>query len=139
MNTRILMTASAGMLAAAGLLLSFIPAEVLPFFDLPSTPTLQLLLQVLGGLYFGYGMLNWMAKASLLGGIYNRPIAIANFAHFFIAGLALMKGVLASPAAPTALWGIALIYCLFSVCFGLVLFRHPLPETKPEPKVTTKA
>ena len=36
-------------------------------------------------------MLNWMAKGTLIGGIYNKPIAIGNFTHFTIGGLALIK------------------------------------------------
>ena len=32
-----------------------------------------------------------MAKESLIGGIYNRPIAIGNFMHFAVGAMALIK------------------------------------------------
>jgi len=40
---------------------------------------------------FGFAMINWTAKTSLLGWIYGRPIPIGNFAHYAIAALALLK------------------------------------------------
>ena len=45
-------------------------------------------MQIIGSLYFALAILNWMSKGSFIGGIYNRPIAIANLTHFVIAGLA---------------------------------------------------
>ena len=71
-------------------------------------------------------MLNWMVKHSLIGGIYNKPIALANFAHFMIGGLALIKETLSSTELPIAITIIALIYLVFGILHGLILFRHPL-------------
>ena len=60
-----------------------------------------------------------MSKASLIGGIYNRPIALANWTHFFIAVLALIKGVLANPSLSYVIWSIAIIYSIFAILFGI--------------------
>jgi len=51
---------------------------------------------LLGALYVDFAMLNWMVKGSLIGNIYNRPVAVANFTHFLVGGLALAKGVMGS-------------------------------------------
>jgi hypothetical protein len=126
MNTKYLMTASAIFLGTAGILLTFIPEEILKSFGLEATKPLQLLVQIIGALYFGFGMLNWMTKSSLIGGIYNRPIAVANFTHFFIAGLALIKGLISGPVLPTTILVSGIVYFIFAVLFGITLFRHPL-------------
>lgn len=89
----------------------------------------MLLVQVIGGLYFGYSMLNWMTKGNLIGGIYNRPIAIGNFTHFLVAGLAIVKSLLSNPEQPKALWVVGTIYVIFGLLFAVILFRHPISST----------
>jgi uncharacterized membrane protein len=130
MNTKILMTTNALTLLTVGLILTFLPDEILKYCDLENTGLLRILLQIIGALYFGFGMLNWMSKSGIIGGIYNRPIAVANFTHFFIAGLALIKGIMADPGLPKTLWIVSCIYLIFAISFGIVLFRHPLTEKK---------
>ncbi|MBH50882.1 MAG: hypothetical protein CMG70_02810 [Candidatus Marinimicrobia bacterium] len=130
MNTKSLMTSSAIILALIGISLIFFPKEILDYFELSTSDTLELLMQIIGSFYFAFAMLNWMSKGSLIGGIYNRPIALANWAHFFIAGLALIKGVLANPSLSYVIWSIAIIYSIFAILFGIVLFKHPVSENK---------
>ena len=125
-NTKLIMTASALLLAILGLSLTFLATEVANYVLLNSTITFQLIIQVLGALYVAFAMLNWMAKGSVTGGIYNRPITIANFTHFFIGGLAIIKGLMNHPELPWAIWIIAGLYSVFAVLFGIVLFRSPI-------------
>ena len=68
-------------------------------------------------------MTNWMARGSLMGGIYNRPLAVGNVAHFTIGALALAKAALRSPNS--VLVGATLVYAVLAVAFGAVLFRSP--------------
>lgn len=130
MNTKSLMTSSAIILALIGISLIFFPKEILDYFELSTSDTLELLMQIIGSFYFAFAMLNWMSKGSLIGGIYNRPIALANWTHFFIAVLALIKGVLANPSLSYVIWSIAIIYSIFAILFGIVLFKHPVSENK---------
>ena len=78
MNTKSLMTLSAIILALIGISLIFLPKEILDYLELSVSETLQLLMQIIGSLYFAFAILNWMSKGSLIGGIYGRPIAMAN-------------------------------------------------------------
>ena len=128
MNTKSLMTLSAMILALIGISLIFLPKEILDYLELSVSETLQLLMQIIGSLYFALAILNWMSKGSFIGGIYNRPIAMANLTHFVIAGLALIKGILANPSLSYVIWSIGIIYSIFSICFGIVAFRHPVSE-----------
>ena len=130
MNTKSLMTLSAIILALIGISLIFLPKEILDYFELSVSDTLELLMQIIGSFYFAFAMLNWMSKGSIIGGIYNRPIAITNLTHFVIAGLALIKGVLANPSLSYIIWSIAIIYSIFAILFGIVVFNHPVSENK---------
>jgi len=81
MNTKSLMTLSAMILALIGISLIFLPNEILDYLQLSVSETLQLLMQIIGSLYFALAILNWMSKGSFIGRIYNRPIAMANLTH----------------------------------------------------------
>jgi hypothetical protein len=129
MNTKIIMTISSIILGATGVILTFAPDMVLRNLNIDTNPTSILLGQVIGGLYFGYSMLNWMTKESLIGGIYNRPVAIANFTHFLIAGLSIIKRLISDPGLPKALWVAGAVYLVFGLLFILILFRHPINST----------
>ena len=122
--TRLLMGASALALGLLGFLGSFMPDRVLGWLNAPASPALMLLVQVLGALYLGFAILNWMARGNLIGGIYSRPVAIGNLLHFVSGGLAMIK-LLARAPELQALWALALIYAIFAACFAVVLFRHP--------------
>ena len=126
MNTKYIMTASAVVMGLAGVALIFMPAEILTYFAQGNlAKTEVVILQLLGALYFGFAMVNWMSKSNLIGGIYGRPIAIGNFSHFMIAALALVKaGSIQQPLLLIA----ATIYSLFTISFILILFTHPIKE-----------
>ena len=128
MNTKSLMTLSALTLALIGISLIFLPKEILDYLELSVSETLQLLMQIIGSFYFAFAILNWMSKGSIIGGIYNRPIAMANLTHFVIAGLALIKGIVANPSLSYVIWSIAIIYSIFAILYGIVAFRHPVSE-----------
>ena len=83
------MTASALVMGALGLAATFLPQEIAAY--LGASTTLPLLIQILGALYLGFAMLNWMARTSLIGGIYSRPVASGNLVHFVVGALALAK------------------------------------------------
>ena len=125
MNTKLLMTASAIILLVGGIVLTFMPQEILNFFGVEATKPLQILVQIIGALYFAFGMQNWMTKSNLMGGIYARPIVVSNLTHFLVAGLALIKGLISNPALPGIVWIIGIIYSIFAIFFGLLLQRNP--------------
>ena len=128
MNTKLIMTASAITAGLMGILLTFAPAEASAFLGWNNEQAI--ILQLLGAAYFAFGMINWTAKANLIGGIYGRPIAIGNFTHYVIGALALIKVV--SKSYSVALIVLTLIYVAFAVLFGLIFFTHPRLRTTSE-------
>jgi hypothetical protein len=121
MNTKILMASSAFVMAALGVAATFLPQEIIASLGGGGGRMLPLLVQVLGATYLGFAMLNWMAKESLIGGIYSRPVSMGNFLHFAVAGIALVKAVVAGERA-VAVLVCAAIYVVFAVAFGAVVF-----------------
>jgi len=75
--------------------------------------------QIAGALYFGFAILNWTAKGTLLGGIYGRPIVLANFTHFAIGAITLLK--VPGQTEAGLLVGVV-AYSVFAAWFGYVLF-----------------
>ena len=127
MNTKILMSASAIILAVIGVLLSFLPHEILEYAHVSSVSGLPLILQLLGAAYLGFAMLNWMARGNLIGGIYSRPIAIGNLMHFLVGGMALLKTASANSDS-IELWMAAAVYTIFAILYARVTFTHPIRE-----------
>jgi hypothetical protein len=125
MNTKLIMTLSAVTMAVIGIGLTFFPAEILQGLAVGSSTPLLIILQLLGALYFGFAMLNWMTKGAVIGGIYNKPVSVANAAHFLIGGLALIKALINNPGSPCFLWALGCVYLVFAVCFGIIFNRHP--------------
>ena len=115
------MASSALFMAALGLAATFLPQEIIASLGGGTVRPLPLLVQVLGALYLAFAMLNWMAKESLIGGIYSRPVSMGNFLHFAIAGIAMVKAVAAGERAVTILVCTA-IYAVFAIAFGAVVF-----------------
>ncbi len=128
MNTRVIMTLSALLLGVAGIALSFLPGETLRYINVGAETFPRLLVQTLGAVYFAFAMLNWMTRESIIGGIYNRPVTVANFTHFFMAGIALVKGLTSDRDLPVLIWVVAFIYSILAIVFGMLLFRHPAKQ-----------
>lgn len=127
MNTKLLMSISAIVLGAAGVLLIFMPDEIARLLNF--TQSAPIILPILGALYFGYAMLNWTAKANLIGGIYGRPIAIGNLTHFFIGALTFVKLVVHHNNG-MFVWVCTIIYLTFALLFGRVFFTNPSANKK---------
>ena len=124
MQTRLLMSASAIVMAVLGLIATFAPQETLAALGSTSDGLAVLLVQVAGALYLGWAMANWMSRANLIGGIYNRPVALGNFLHCSVVALASLKLLIVGHRPPVLVGG-AVVYAAFCVWFGLVLFTHP--------------
>lgn len=123
MNTKLLMRLSALFTLGLGALASFMPQEVAAHFGArPDVPAV-LLIQIAGALYLGFAILNWMAKDVPIGGIYSRPVAVGNFLHFGVVTLTLDKALASGHRTNEILAG-AVLYSLFAIWFGLVLFTR---------------
>jgi hypothetical protein len=115
------MTLSAALNAALGVAASFLPQEILNYAGAAADPFTVSVIQIAGALYIGFALLNWSARGALLGGIYGRPIVLANFAHFAVAAIMLVKLVLSGEHGAAVLAG-TVVYAIVAVWFSAVLF-----------------
>ena len=125
-NTKMILKSSALLMGFAGLMLTFFPQEIATeILQMEDSRTMHFLLQVIGAMFFAMGLLNWMSKNSLIGGIYNRPIAIANMTHFLMVGITLAKLLLTQGSGNTISWVTLALYLAFAAAFVLLLFKSP--------------
>jgi hypothetical protein len=126
----LLLVLSAVFYFAGALALLFAPEELLTLAGAPPSTLDTALLQALGSALFGFAMLNWMSRHSRIGGIFGRPILVANLAH--TASAALLLGHIAIRASLSAPLTVALtLYSALAVAFGLKLSARP---TAADPK-----
>jgi hypothetical protein len=129
-----LMRASAVMLGALGAAATFLPREILVHAGAAPMGPSMVLVQLAGALYLGFAMLNWMAQGNIIGGIYSRPVAIGNLAHFTIGGLGLIKFLIAGPNSIELMVGAA-AYAGFAALFAYLVFGYS-PHS-PDPSAET--
>jgi hypothetical protein len=128
-NTKLVLAASAVLLGAAGIASTFAPHELLNAAGIAPTGILAILVQLLGATWFAFAMVNWAARGSLIGGIYNRPVAIGNLTHFVIGALALVKFVLAGERHTIVIVAAA-VYAVLAIAFAMVFFRSPVASAQ---------
>jgi hypothetical protein len=117
--------ASAGFLLLGGLALLFASDVILPRL-VPGFPRAGAWLgQLLAAAWLAVGALNWLSRSSLLGGIYGRPVVLANLVLYFVATTVLSK-IVVGRDAPPALRAAAVPIVVFAVVYGWLLFRGPL-------------
>jgi hypothetical protein len=125
MNTKTLMTISAIFLAVNGFGFTFFPNEISVLLINDDNHIFILILQILGALYLGFSILNWMSKTNLIGGIYSKPLLIGNLLHFFTASMALIKLTFKVETNLQLIFSYTIIYSLFTLFFGYVFFTNP--------------
>lgn len=131
MNARLTtatITVFAVVLMGGGVALTFLPEEIGSAVFGPDAP--GIVLAVLGGALFGLGLLNWMTRRAPIGGIYGRPVLMANLVHFTVAGLALLRMALDEPVG-VGFWAITLVYLAGLAFYGLLLFKGPADPLSP--------
>ncbi|WP_234572558.1 hypothetical protein [Rhodohalobacter sp. 614A] len=87
-----IMVASGILNGILGIVLTFLPQEIGGWLGLASeTEAGVLAFQLLGGALFGLGLINYMGRNAILGGIYGKPILLGNMVFHFIAALDLIR------------------------------------------------
>jgi hypothetical protein len=130
MKTKPLMTISAIFLAIIGILLSFLPKEIANYLDVELNVITILFLKMLSALYLGFAILNWMAKGTLIGGIYNKPIAIGNLMHFGVGAIALVKIASNIQTQSVIIISLTAMYVIFALLFAYIFRTNPTKTKK---------
>lgn len=119
------MVASSTCLGAAGIACLFAPAESAAMLGRAGAD--PLIIQLLGSFYLALGYANWMARGSMIGGIYARPLSMLNFCHFLIGALVLAKEISPAEGFNPAHVVVTMVYVAFTVVFTLMLYGYLEP------------
>jgi hypothetical protein len=133
-NSRFIMVASSVCLAIAGITCLFLPSETMALLGMPANN--YLIVQILGALYLGFAAANWTARGSMIGGIYARPISVANFFHFIV-GASILAKEISNGYLNAAYIAVTLAYLVFAILFTLLLFGR-IERAKQPDSVHTK-
>ncbi|MFT4805972.1 MAG: hypothetical protein ACI9YE_003202, partial [Psychroserpens sp.] len=104
---------------------SFLPNEIIDYLNIEPNIISTLFLKIMSALYLGFGILNWMAKGTLIGGIYNRPIAIGNLMHFGVGAIALVKAATNIQTHSEIIISLTIVYMIFALLFVYVFRANP--------------
>ncbi|SIT92817.1 multidrug DMT transporter permease [Edaphobacillus lindanitolerans] len=124
MKTKWLLSSSAVMMGVLGLAGTFIPEEIAKALGVDPSPVILIFLQIIGGLYLGFAMLNWFTRSARIGGIYNKPVVLGNLMHYIVVFFALFRQLAEQFHFLFAI--LAVLYLGFAVWFTLVLRSNPL-------------
>lgn len=117
-TTRLVLGASALALGALGVILLFLPVEASEVLGWRGGEAAT---SVAAGGLLAVAILDWTGRGAIYGGIYGRPIVLANLVLALTAGLALLRVQLSSPGAPTIGWIPVVILGLHGIAFSLLL------------------
>ena len=124
MKTKWLLSSSAVIMGLLGLTGTFIPEEISTILGIDPSPITLILLQIIGGLYLGFAMLNWFTRSALIGGIYNKPVVLGNLIHYIVVFFALIRQLAEQFHFIVVI--LTIVYFGFGVWFALVMRSNPL-------------
>ena len=125
MKTKLLMTSSALFCGIIGTLLLFLPIEIAEYLGVEPTIITILFLKILSAIYLGFGILNWTAKGTLIGGIYNKPIVLGNLLHFAVGAIELIKVISSIQTHREIIIFLTVFYVIFALLFAYVIKTNP--------------
>ena len=120
--TRMLQTLSAATLGACGIVTLFAPEVFLSVIGLAEV-TPHWPIQLLSAAWLALAIFDWMTLGFAMGGIYGRPVVMTNFTHYFVAALSSLRPALLTGHVGAI--GLTLIFGIFAVAYGLLLFSSP--------------
>jgi hypothetical protein len=117
-RTSVFVTLVAVLYLGLGVVILFLPESVSA--HVAGIAVASLSAQLYGAAVMGLGATNWIARRSLLGGIYGRALVTGNFIHAGAATLVLLRPTIASGSP--RLWIAFAVALLLAIGFGWLLF-----------------
>lgn len=117
-------TVSALVLAAGGIALLFASDEILPRAMPGITVGTAVLGQLVAAGWLAVAGLNWNQRHMIVGGIYGRPLVLANFALYVVTAFSLAHPAMAG-GAPRAFGPLAVLFGVLALVYTMLLLRGP--------------
>lgn len=125
MNTKLLQSVSSVFLGVIAFFCILISDLSLKLFEVPVKDYSILMIQILGGLFLGFSVANWVSRTILIGGIYGRAIYMGNLTHFLIGGIALLNWNVSNNFPTIASLVVLIVYLSFAFLYSLNLVLNP--------------
>lgn len=106
----------------AGLGMLFVPDAFLTF-EASGASDADVVAQLVGAAFIGFGAANWIARAAPLGGIYGRAVVVGNQAFSLIGSLILLTNIPTDP--PAGFWLVLLLLVSAAILHGSLLIKRP--------------
>ena len=106
----------------AGLGMLFVPDAFLTF-EASDASDANVVAQLVGAAFIGFGAANWIARAAPLGGIYGRAVVVGNQAFSLIGSLILLTNIPTDP--PAGFWLVLLLLVSAAILHGSLLIKRP--------------
>lgn len=106
----------------AGLGMLFVPDAFLTF-EAGDASDADVVAQLVGAAFIGFGAANWIARAAPLGGIYGRAVVVGNQAFSLIGSLILLTNIPTDP--PAGFWLVLLLLVSAAILHGSLLIKRP--------------
>jgi hypothetical protein len=116
---------SAILLFTAGLGMLFLPDELLPMIQPDYPLSAAWVGQLMGSGWLALAALNWLNRGAVIGGIYQRPVVIANLTLYFISGGSLVPFAIRSDFQPT-LTVACIVALVMAGAYAYALRKGPL-------------
>ena len=117
-----LMVGSALALGVLGMICLFFPDEVAPAVGVAGEAAITI--QVVAGGLLALAILNWMGRTAIYGGIYGRPIVMANLTMGTVSGLSAIR-VAGSSEGSSSMWLLAVLFLTQAAAFGTLMWFGP--------------
>jgi hypothetical protein len=105
-----------------GLTFSFAPGNFLLAIGETDTELSTMFVQTIGAFFISYAGMNWMAKDSVLGGIYGKSLTFGN--TLFYVMTAFMSYKLSSFS--TVIIGFSVLHTFFAVSYYMMMSTNPV-------------
>lgn len=125
MSSKFLLSATALLFGLPGLFLLFAPDVAMASLDGPGGAAAVLMGQLAGGMALALAANNWLARGAAIGGIYGRPLLVADLAASLTCGFALVK--VGGPGDTVVPMILGIAFLVLAVAFGRLMFTGPKP------------
>ena len=115
---------SSAVLALGGIALLFASDTLLPAVIAGFPPIAAWLGQLLAAAWLALATLNWLQRNLRMGGIYGRPIVLANLALYFITALSLVRAAI-DGETPPVVWAVLGVSAVLAAAYAALLLRGP--------------
>lgn len=124
MISKVILTATAIVYGIHGVALLFASDLMAGLFGISLTKEMTIAAQFFAGALLGMAFINWYSRASIVGGIYGRPLVMMNMTYGLIAFLSSMRSAI-DGYFNDFFWIEVVLHGILTFSFALLMYLPP--------------